>query len=48
MVDVVSETTRESWDEVFNYPITQFFNILLYRMEKDRIEKEKIKNWKRR
>lgn len=46
MVDCVSETTRENWDKVFEYQITQFFNILIYRIEKDKREEEKIKNWK--
>lgn len=47
MIDCVSETVRNSWDYVLEYPIVQFFNILIYRMEKDKREEDRIKNWKR-
>lgn len=47
MVDTVSETVRNSWDYVLEYPIVQFFNILIYRIEKNKREEERIKNWRR-
>lgn len=46
-VDVVSETYRCSWDDVYQMPVLQFLNILAYRKDKIAHEKAEIDRWKR-
>lgn len=47
-VDVVSETCRCSWDDVWQMAAIEFLNILAYRKDKTAKEKEDIERWKRR
>lgn len=47
-VDAVSETTRNSWDEVYQMNPYMFFNILSYRRDKQEEEKRQIERYKRR
>ena len=47
-MDVVSETCRCSWDEVFRMTAIEFLNILSYRKDKSEKEREEIEEWKRR
>ena len=44
-VDVVSETLRISWHEVYRLPVIEFLNILAYVKERNRKEKEALKRW---
>lgn len=46
VVDKVSETVRESWDDVLKMNIYTFFNIWGYRNDKDKRTEELIKAWK--
>lgn len=47
VVDIVSETLRISWHEVYHIPVIEFLNIAAYRKEKGRKEKEALEQWKR-
>lgn len=47
LVDVVSETLRISWHEVYHISVIEFLNIAAYRKEKNRKEKEALEKWKR-
>lgn len=44
-IDIVSETLRISWHEVYKLPVIEFLNILAYVKEKNRKEKEALKRW---
>ena len=46
-VDRVSETVRDSWNNVYKMNPYEFFNILCYRKDKDEEEKRKLEEWKR-
>ena len=47
LVDLVSETLRISWHEVYHTSVIEFLNIAAYRKEKNRKEKEALEKWKR-
>lgn len=47
-MDLVSETCRCSWDDVWMMSAIEFLNILAYRKDKAEHEKEQIERWKRR
>jgi hypothetical protein len=47
-VDVVSETCRCSWDDVWQMTAIEFLNILSYRRDKAEKEKAEIELWKKR
>ena len=47
-VNLVSETCRCSWDDVWMMSAIEFLNILAYRKDKAEHEKEQIEKWKRR
>ena len=44
-IDIVSETLRISWHEVYRIPVIEFLNVLAYVKEKNRKEKEALKRW---
>ena len=44
-IDVVSETLRISWHEVYRISVIEFLNMLAYNKEKIRKEKEALKRW---
>lgn len=46
-IDIVSETLRISWHEVYRIPVIEFLNILAYIKEKTRKEKEVLEKWRR-
>ena len=46
-VDQASETLRCSWDEVWAKPAVEFLNVLAYRKDRQRYEKDYIERWKR-
>ena len=46
-VDVVSETTRQPWKEIWEMNIVEFLNILCYRRDKREWEKAELEKWKR-
>ena len=45
-VDTVSETCRCSWEEVWQKPVMEFFNILAYHNDKVQHDREQRKQWK--
>ena len=46
-IDIVSETLRISWHEVYRISVIEFLNILAYNKEKIRKEKEVLEKWRR-
>lgn len=46
LVDIVSETLRIGWHEVYDISVIEFLNIAAYRKEKARKEQEALKKWK--
>ena len=46
-VDLVSETCRCSWNEVWEMSAIEFLNILAYRRDKGAKEKEELEKWRR-
>ena len=46
-IDIVSETLRISWHEVYRISVIEFLNILAYNKEKTRKEKEVLEKWRR-
>ena len=47
LVDVVSETLRISWHEVYHISVIEFLNVAAYRKEKNRKEKEALERWQK-
>lgn len=47
-VDMVSNTCRCSWDDVFRKSAVEFLNIVCYSRDKAEEEKRNIERWKRR
>jgi hypothetical protein len=47
MIDIVSETTKDSWDKVSEYNVFQFFNIFCYYIDKTNEQKRQMDEWKR-
>ena len=41
LIDLCSDTVREPWEKIYDYPVTQFFNVIIYRMAKEK-KKEKL------
>ena len=46
-IDIVSETLRISWHEVYRISVIEFLNMLAYIKEKTRKEKEVLEKWRR-
>ena len=46
-IDIVSETLRISWHEVYRISVIEFLNMLAYVKEKNRKEKEVLEKWRR-
>ena len=44
-VQTVADTTHETWDQVFNKNIVEFFNILAYTKDRAQIDKEREKDY---
>lgn len=38
---------RCGWDAVFEMPAVEFLNVLSYRRDKDKAEKDEIERWKK-
>ena len=47
LVDLVSETLRINWHEVYLISVVEFLNVAAYRKEKNRKEKEALEKWKK-
>ena len=43
----MSETLRCPWDDVWAMPVTEFFNVLAYRRDRDAREAEAIRNFQK-
>lgn len=48
MVDQVSNTTKLTWDEVFEMNIIKFLNINCYLRDKAEWERQQQEKWKRK
>lgn len=47
MIDMVSELTRDSWDNVLKKNIYEFLNLVCYIKDKKAMEKNEIEKMKR-
>ena len=48
MIDVVSETTRQPWSDVFNFGIIYFLNIDAYAKDKEDRKRKLAERWKQK
>ena len=47
LVNRVSDTTKETWNNVFHMDITSFFNIVCFSNDKAEFEKQQLDRWKK-